>query len=198
MKTANRFDTRKLVLLALLTALVVILQYLGAFIKFGPFSITLVLMPIAVGAALVGAYAGAWLGLVFGLVVLLTGDAAPFLAVNPLGTIIVVLLKGALAGLVAGVAYKLLEKHGRTLAVIVAAALCPIVNTGIFIIGSYMFFLPTITGWAEALGFATGTAYIFIGMIGVNFFVEFGLNLILIPVIVRLIQFGQKKRMPAP
>ena len=79
MTTAKTIDTRKLVLLAILTAIVIILQILGAFIRFGPFSISLVLMPIAVGAALLGAYAGVWLGLVFGFVVLASGDANAFL-----------------------------------------------------------------------------------------------------------------------
>ncbi len=95
----ERISTRTLVGTALFTAIVVVLQFLGAFIRFGPFSISLVLVPIVVGAALYGAGAGAWLGFVFGLVVLLSGDAAAFLVVNPLGTILTVLVKGTMAGL---------------------------------------------------------------------------------------------------
>ena len=185
------FSTHKIVLLGLFTGIVVVLQYLGAFIRFGPFSISLVLLPIAVGAALIGASAGGWLGFVFGLVVLLTGDAAPFLAVNAFGTIFLVLLKGSLAGYAAGIAYTLLSKKDRTLAAIAAAAVCPLVNTGIFIVGSYVFFLPTLTLWGEAAGAANVTAFIFFGMVGANFFVELGLNLILSPVLVRLIHYGQ-------
>lgn len=228
MNKGKSFDTRKLVLLALLTAIVILLQFLGASIKFGTFSISLILMPLAIGAALIGTYAGVWLGLVFGLVVLLSGDAAPFLAVNPAGTIATVLLKGALAGFAAGAAYKLIAKKNRTVAAIVAAVVCPIVNTGIFVIGSYIFFVPTLTEWAAgaeaavgaaAAGFADATewivsqgfdtftqwaasagkninvaAFIFIGMIGLNFLLELGLNLILSPTIVRLVQYGQDRR----
>ena len=58
----KRTDVRKLAGMALLTAVVVILQLLGSFIRFGPFSISLVLIPIVVGAALYGAGAGAWVG----------------------------------------------------------------------------------------------------------------------------------------
>ena len=178
----------------MLTGIVIVLQFLGAFIRFGPFSVSLVLLPIAVGAALLGAYAGAWLGFVFGLVVLFSGDANVFLAVDPLGTVIVVLAKGALAGFAAGLVYSLLAKKSRTLAAISAAVVCPVVNTGIFIIGAYIFFLPTITDWAAAAGgFANVTAYIFLGMVGVNFFFELGVNLVLSPVIVRLVQYGQEK-----
>ena len=78
----NRISTRTLTGLALFTAIVVVLQFLGAFVRFGPFSISLVLIPIVVGAALYGPLAGAWLGVVFGLVVLLSGDAAPFLKIT--------------------------------------------------------------------------------------------------------------------
>jgi len=169
------------------------LQILGAFIRFGPFSISLVLMPIAVGAALLGAYPGAWLGLVFGFVVLVSGDAAPFLAVNPAATIFVVLFKGALAGFVAGELYKRLAKHSKTIAAIAAAIACPVVNTGIFIIGGYVFFLPTLTEWGIAAGAASVTAFIFLVMVGFNFLIELGINLVLSPSIVRLIQYRQDK-----
>jgi len=195
MNMAKRIDTRKLVLLALLTGIVIVLQFLGAFIRFGPFSISLVLMPIAVGAALIGVYAGGWLGLVFGIVVLASGDANPFLAVDPVGTVVVVLLKGAFAGLAAGAVYKLLAGKSRTAAAIAAGVVCPIVNTGVFIIGCYIFFLPIVSGWAAGAGdYANVTAYIFLGMIGVNFLVELGINIVLSPTIIRLIQYGQDRR----
>jgi len=191
METKKQFSTRKLVLIALFTAIVVVLQYLGAFIRFGPFSISLVLMPIVVGAALTGVFSGGWLGIVFGLIVLISGDAAAFMAISPLAAIVIVMLKGALAGLAAGAAYKLLEKKSKMLAVIIAAAVCPIVNTGIFALGTYIFFMPTITEWGTAAGFASGAAFLFIGMIGMNFVIELAINIILSPVIVRLVQFGQ-------
>lgn len=111
----NRDLTYKLVGTALLTAIVVVLQLVGGAIKIGTFSISLVLMPIVVGAALFGIWSGAWLGLVFGVMVMATGDAALFLAVNVPGTIITVLAKGILAGLAAGAVYKFLEKRTDTL-----------------------------------------------------------------------------------
>ena len=55
----------KLVGLALFTAIVVVLQLISSMIRFGPFSITLALVPIVVGAAMYGIAGGAWLGLVF-------------------------------------------------------------------------------------------------------------------------------------
>jgi riboflavin transporter FmnP len=131
--------------------------------------------------------------LVFGFVVLLSGDAAVFMAIDPLGTILVVLVKGSLAGFSAGAIYKVMEKTNKTKAALSAAAVCPIVNTAVFIIGTYAFFLPTITEWAAAAGFASATAFIFIGMIGLNFIVELILNFVLSPVIIRLVQFGRDR-----
>ena len=106
-------NTQKIVGLGLFTAIVIVLQLMGSFIRFGTFSISLVLVPVVIGAALYGAGAGAWLGFVFGVVVLLSGDAAAFLGVNALGTILTVLVKGALAGFLSGVVYKALENACR-------------------------------------------------------------------------------------
>ena len=86
--------TKTMVGMGLFTAIVVVLQLLGGGIKVGMFSFSLVLVPIVVGAAVYGWKAGTWLGLAFGAAVLLSGDAAAFLAVDPLGTVLVVLLKG--------------------------------------------------------------------------------------------------------
>ena len=51
--------TQKVVGMGLFTAIIVALQMLASAIKFGPFSITLVLAPIVIGAALYGIGAGA-------------------------------------------------------------------------------------------------------------------------------------------
>ena len=153
------------------------LQLLGSFIRFGTFSISLVLVPIVVGAALYGALAGCWLGFVFGIVVLLSGDAAAFLTINPFGTVLVVLLKGALAGLGAGMVYKALSKH-ETPAVIAAAVTTPVVNTGIFLLGCLCFFMPTIREWAKGFGFENAGTFM----------------IVVSPVIVRLIRIARKDK----
>ncbi|MCL2365831.1 MAG: ECF transporter S component [Oscillospiraceae bacterium] len=190
-------SARSLTFLALLTAIVVVLQFLGAFVRFGPFSVSLVLLPIVIGAALAGPLSGGWLGLVFGLVVLLSGDAGVFLAIDPVGAIIIVLGKGIVAGLGAGLFYRIFEKANKTLAAVAAAAICPIGNTGIFILGLYIFFLPTMRQWGADAGFENVTAFIFLGMVGLNFVFEFALNIILSPTIVRLIQLGVDGRLKA-
>lgn len=193
-KKTSAQKTRTLVGIALFTAIVVVLQLLGSFIRFGPFSISLVLIPIVVGAAVYGAKSGLWLGFVFGVAVLLSGDAAAFLPINPVGTVITVVLKGAAAGLCAGLVYKALEKKNRYLAVVAAAFVCPIVNTGIFLLGCLCFFMETITVWAEnaGLGSSVGT-YMIVGLVDGNFLFELAANLVFSPLIVRVIKIGKKE-----
>ncbi len=186
-------NTKKIVGVALFTAIVVVLQLLGSFIRFGPFSISLVLIPIVVGTALYGIGAGVWLGLVFGVTVLASGDASAFLTVSVPGTIITVLAKGAAAGLLAGAVYKALEKKNKTLATICAAIACPIGNTGVFLIGCLIFFMPTIEGWAAAIGMESAGTYMITTLVGFNFIFELLVNIILSPIIVRLIGLGKKE-----
>ena len=182
-------STKTLALGAILTALVIVLQLMGSVIHFGMFSISLVLIPIVVGAALCGKYIGAWLGFVFGAVVLLSGDAASFMAIDVLGTVLTVLLKGTLCGFVAGLIYELVAKKNQIVAVILAAIVCPIVNTGIFILGCVIFFMPTITSWA---GDTDIISFMIFGLGLINFPVELSVNLVLSPIIVRLLKLTKK------
>lgn len=185
----KKMTTKEMVLAAILTAIVVILQFVGSTIKMGPFSVSTVLVPIVIGAATCGVGVGAWLGFVFGLIVLWSGDAAPFLAVNVIGTVVTVLAKGTLCGLLSGAVYKAFEKTNKYVAVALAAIVCPVVNTGVFVLGCLAFFMETITQWA---GGSNAVQYIFVVMIGLNFLVEILVNIVLSPVVVRLINIRKK------
>ena len=187
----KKFSTRKLTGLAILTALVVILQFLP--IKGPFFLITLTLIPIVIGSALYGAFAGAWLGFIFGVTVLLSGDAAAFLTINIPGTIATVLVKGTLAGLAAGLVYKLASKVNRYFGVICAALVAPVVNTGIFLLGCRLFFMDTVNGWAAASGYENVGAYMILSLVGINFLIELGVDLVCSPVILRLINIRKKE-----
>lgn len=188
-KMKNR--TQKLVLGAILTAIVIVLQLMGSFIRFGPFSISLVLVPIVIGSAMCGYKISAWLGFVFGLAVIFSGDAAPFFAVSVTGTVATVLLKGTLCGFVSGLVYRLLENKNRYLAVVAAAITCPIVNTGVFLLGCLVFFLPTIAQWGSASGYPNVVGYMFLGLAGGNFLVELAINIVLAPIILRIISINK-------
>ena len=133
-----------------------------------------------------------WLGFAFGAAVLLSGDAAAFLAVDPLATVAVVLIKGIACGVIAGLLYTWLGRSSKTLGVFVAAIACPIINTGVFLAGCWLFFLETVAQWGAGLGFANAAEYMFLGLAGTNFLIELAVNVVLAPVIVRLIKMKIK------
>lgn len=192
MNTNTKKQTELVALGALFTALVIILQLIGSAIRFGPFSISLVLVPIVLGSAICGYKIGGFLGFIFGAAVLISGDAAAFLAVDVFGTILTVLVKGTLCGLAAGLVFKGLSRLNTYLAVIAAAIVCPIVNTGIFLVGCLLFFMEPVTAWASALGFTDVGKYMIFGLVGGNFLVEMAVNIVLSPVILRIIALIKK------
>ena len=192
-RSTKKFSTEKMVLLALLTALVAMLAYFGGFIKIGGLaSISLTLIPVVLGAALLGPLSGAWLGGVAGAVFFITADAAFWLGLSIPGTIITVMVKGILSGLLAGYAYKLIERFNRYIAVIVSAIVCPVVNTGIFLLGSLIFFIDTVSAGAIGEGMSVG-GYLIVFFVGLNFVFELLSNMIFSPAIVRLLNIKKKK-----
>lgn len=188
----SSLDIRKLTYLGVLTSIVVVLQFAGSFIRLGLFSISLVLIPIVIGVALCGIGAGAWLGLVFGVMVFASGDAALFWSIHPFGTFVTVLLKGILCGLLAGVVFKYTSKINKYFGVLISAIVCPVVNTGIFLIGGRLFFFEAIKGWAAAESMSA-VAYMFLILVGGNFLFELLFNIVLSPAIVRIINVTDKK-----
>lgn len=197
----KEISTEKLVLSGLMTALVIVFQCLATYTTFfGPFSTAIGLIPIAIGAVLCGPIIGGWLGLVFGIVVLITGGANLFLTFNIPGTLITVLLKGTACGLAAGYVNQLLAKFNKTVAVIASAIVCPIVNTGIFLLGCVIFFMPHAEMIAEAIGSAVSGFQLFIAMAFGNFLFELGMNAVLSPVMVKILDVAErtfKKKSPA-
>lgn len=187
----SKASTKLLVTLAVLTALVACLAYFGGFIKIGLASISLTLVPVVIGAALCGPWSGAWLGFVAGAVFFLTPDAAFWLGMNIPGTIIIVLLKGFLAGLAAGFIYKLLKNVNQYLAVIVSAIVCPVVNTGIFLIGTRLFFWDFVTSSASGSGKSV-LGFIIVSLVSINFVFELLVNIVLSPSILKLLNLTKK------
>ena len=177
-------STKKLVYLAILTAVVFLLQYISLFMRFATFSLTFVLVPMVIGVALCGKWAGAWLGFVFGLAVFATGDAAFFLAFDVAGTIVTVMVKGVLAGVGAGLVYHYTKRFGRDIAVVLAAIVTPVINTGVFVIGCYLFFYEDI---AVLAGSGNIFPFIITAFVGINFLIELSVNVLLSPTVIRLI-----------
>lgn len=195
----KRTDTRRLTTLAIFTALIIVLQLVANVAKIGPVSITLSLVPIVVGAALYGVGSGAYLGGVFGAVVLIcciTGmDAGGSILwnVNPFMTAVVCLGKGIAAGAAAGAVYHLLQEKNSIVAALCAGIVAPVTNTALFCACMFLFFRETMTAWA---GGSNLFYYALVGLAGVNFLVELCVNLVLAPVIVRIIKARRPLAVP--
>ena len=170
----TRNSTQTLVLGAVLTALVVVLQGLAEITSlFLPVTIALVLIPIVIGASIGGVGMSAWLGFVFGAMVLAMPSTYPFYAGSAIGTVVTVIAKGVVAGLAAGLVYKLFEKKNRMLAIFLAAIASPVANTGVFLLGYFVFFF---NGIPEE--YKNVLSFVIIELIGINFVVEFVSNII--------------------
>ncbi len=188
--------------LAILTAVVLVLQTAGIVIKIPILGtpVSLVLVPIALGAMVLGPGAGAFLGLVFGLQVYITCGVMgtdPFTAFlfnnNPIMTALICLVKSTLAGFLAGYVYRLVSKKNELLAVFLAAAVTPVVNTGIFILGC-LIILDTLTAFAASIDYGNSALhFIFITCAGINFVFEFAVNLLLAPALQRIVHIVTKK-----
>ncbi len=177
MNSKTTLDIRKLTYLAMLTALVIVLQLwiaplIGAATGLSP---ALVLVPFVLGVASCGLGAGAWLGAVFSLIVIFDPTTVPFLDYNPVMTVVLVFAKGMGSAVLAGLIFKLISKKNRYVAIFVSALSAPILNTGIFVVGCLLFF-------RELTGVGIYTLFI-----TVNFAVELAVNVVLVPAIYHLL-----------
>lgn len=197
------FSTRNVTYLAVLMALVILFQVLSGFMKIGTTTFCLVLVPIVIGGIILGARAGAFLGLAFGLVVIVDALCGldPFtlymIEDQPILAPLLCIVKGVAAGVVPALLFKLIAKKNKYVAVFVAAAAAPIVNTGIFIIGALMM-SGLIMDAMGAFGIdVTGKSAFYVVVVigvGINFFVEFAINLVLAPSIYTVTKVVERRR----
>ena len=186
--------------LAILSALIVVIQLISGFLRIGPVNISLVLIPIVVGSFIIGPLGGVVLGFVFGLICFFMGfigmDALTYLLINehPLMTFLTCVVKGMVAGGVAGLVYKLFSKKNEYAWSVVASLCAPILNTGLFIVGA-LIMSDAINLFISSNSLGVDMMYFLIIMCaGVNFLVEFALNIIFAPAIYRVIKYVNNKR----
>ena len=203
MSAFRKQNTLRLTQLSILTAIIVVLQCFGVVARL-PFMAAegnLSLIPIAIGAILLGPGAGLWLGLVSGAVTLIQGvmGISPFtyglFVLNPFLTAVLCLAKTGLAGLLSAYVYRLLSRWNQYVALFTAAIAVPIVNTGVFVLGCLMM-LDTLTEVVVKLEWiAPGdntVSFLFLGLAGLNFVLELGLSLVLTPAVERIVTTVQK------
>ena len=191
-------EIMKMVGIAFMMALVIVMQSISAILPtIGGFNISLVLIPIVLGAAVYGPGAGALLGATFGVIVYINcvlgvdkGGAMVFQA-SPVLCFLVVMAKGILAGLASGAVYKLLKDKNSYIAMLMAAIVCPVVNTGIFVACMFLFFIDVLAAWAEG---AELVGYVLTGLILANFVPELIINVVFSPAGQRIHQVVTRKK----
>ena len=197
----NHAQISKLVTLAVLAAIIVVLQLVStALVKSGTPTISLVLVPIVIGAVFFGKGAGAFLGAVFGLVTFICsatgadpGSQVIFNA-NPFMCFLTCMLKGSLSGFCAGLVYRLVSGSNPSpkrayASALLSALTAPIVNTGIFCIFMELFFRNLLVEWA---GGTEVLSYVIFTLVGVNFLIETGINLVCSPAINSIVRAVKK------
>lgn len=204
MKKSTNQKILRMVQLAMLVALIFVMQYIGTLastpLRAVGIEFSFVLIPIVVGAFLLGPVEGAILGLVFGVMTVVLTVTAPgtmtfiLFEDNPVLYCLVAIVKAVAAGLGSGLIYRGLDKlfKGKYiyLRTVLASATAPIINTGIFLLGMVCFFGNTISEkWAGGQ-----SVFVFlVTLIWLNFVIEFGINIILSPAIVRIVDVVGKK-----
>ncbi len=184
----RRFSAQEIAGVGVLLALVIVLQVVGGSISIGVVQLNFTLIPIVLGAILYGAMAGAFLGFACGVIILIQViiGAVPFYALiwanDPVVTTLVCLIKTAVAGFVAGVIYKLIANKSSVVAMFIASALVPIINTLIFVIGCLFMFdsVYVLSGSENVLKF------ILVSIVTFNFFIELGINLLVSPALIKV------------
>lgn len=185
---------QRLVGTSILVAIVIVLQAFASGIHFGPFTPTLALIPIIIGAILFGPATGALLGLIFGIIVVITvvSGLEPFSMImfnqNPVFTVATCLVKGAAAGFFPGLIYKSLQNR-KYVGVVLAALVAPIANTGIFSIAMLTVFKNLLV---ESAAGQNPVVFLLVAFIGVNFLFELVFDIVLTPVIIRVIAAVKK------
>ena len=205
----NHAKIRKLVVLSVLSALIFVLQMLGnIFGKLFANGLALALVPIAIGALLYGARAGALLGLVMSAAILVYPEN--YVAIGPFAMngfeifklIIIILIKSPLAGFVCGSLFSLFFKRGMeivdvkkrisflTLGMSISALMVVLVNTGTYVLLMLLFFTSgngfTLAEFNNYLGdsaFQNGFLLIILGFVGFNFVIELLITFVLSPAI---------------
>jgi len=196
-RNPNRAKTLTMVQIALLSALVVVLQIFFSAIRVGVVTLNFVLVPIVIAGVLIGPMAGLIVGAFAGLTtfiqVFTSGDVfyVFLMTNNAFATALICILKTAAAGLLAGLVYNMITRIGKASAgknyvgSLAASIVCPVVNTGLFVLGMLLFFGGALTadatfGAAAAEGLVS---FVLVGLVGVNFFVELALNILICPLI---------------
>lgn len=187
MKTTTNFRTLRMVQLALLIAIIIIMNLtpLG-YIRTLGLSITIVGIPVIIGAIVLGPAAGAILGGVFGITSFIQCfGLEPFgtmlFGINPVFTFIICMVPRILMGGLTGLIFKSIKKVDKTkgISFAVTGLLGSLLNTILFMSALVLFFYktPQIQQFSTELGSTNVFAFVIL-FVGFNIVAEAILGLI--------------------
>ena len=197
--------SRQITYFAVLTALTVVLQLFANSIPVGPASINLTLVPIVIAGMLLGVWYATAIGFTSGIITMIqvvTGAGGLFsilFSYSPVMLILICVLKITIAAFVGAWVYKIIRN--KKVATFVSAAAVPVLNTLIFIIGMLIvsgYMSDAINDLNAAAGktilsMESGVlAFIIVVLVGFNFPIEIGVNLILAPAVYRVVRIVDK------
>ena len=201
------FTAKNIATIGILMALVIVLQmFCGSINIAGLITLNFSLIPIVLGAIVLGPVAGALLGFANGIVILIqviltpTGFYYIIWTYSPIITTLICIVKTTVAGFVGGIVFRLISKKNTLAATFTAAAIVPVINTALFVLGC-LCMTDTILIYQDTMPDYDGMnifVFICVGIVTVNFFIEFALNLIVSPAlnsVYRVVekQFNNKK-----
>lgn len=201
MKNSGFFSSKRITGIAVLLALVIVLQAALGTVQIGMVQLNFTLIPIVLGAILYGSAVGGFLGFACGLVVLIQVimGGSPFYVIiwanTPFITVLTCIVKTTVAGFVAGWLFKLVSKKNTLVGVFTASAAVPVINTGLFIVGCLLM-NESILAFQQTLPDVGGMnvlVFILVVLVTFNFFVELAINLIVSPALHRVIGIVDKK-----
>ena len=175
-------NTRRMAQLALFIAIIFVMRITGLTrIPIGPLYMTLSMIPIAIGAMLIGPAGGAVLGLVYGCTSLydaITGASVmtgAFFQVSPVHTVLLCVGTRVLVGFLTGWLFRAVHRIDRTKTVsyFVGGLLAPVLNTVLFMGYIVLFFYRTefVQNMVVKLG-ASGPLMLVVLMVGVQGLLE--------------------------
>lgn len=188
MKKKHYFNTKMIATTGILVGIEILFQVIGNYINPGFANINLSLIPIVIGAVLYGPVVGGFLGLVCGLMVIISPSTMQiFFSISPVGTILACILKTSVAGVAAGLVVKLFKGEKKIYGVILASILVPVINTALFSIFALIFFMPLLQSMISET-MPNIAAALFVGMIGINFILEVISTVILAPSLYKILE----------
>jgi len=180
MKKQKLFE---LTLVALFVAIMLVMNFtpLG-YITTGLFSITLMTIPVALGAVCTGKYGGTILGFVFGLTSFLQAfgigfmidpSAATLFTTKPVAYTATCFIPRIITGFVAGLIFDLFKNHGKTGIgpMILSALSVPILNTSLFMTFYIILYRDTVLAGNSFMA-------VFLSALSLNFVVELAVTLL--------------------